>query len=140
MPAPTWSCNDSILLELDPERRIREINARGSDLLGAPRQESLGRDWLGSSPMAANECERRRLMLESALATGVTREREFDSRDTGGAVRRIYWRCIARRAADGAPAGWLCSGLDVTDRARREKVALLAQERLTRRRALRDVG
>jgi two-component system, LuxR family, sensor kinase FixL len=123
--------HDSILLTLDAERRIREINARGSDLLGAPRQELLGRDWL-EFIRGTDECERGRLLLESALSNGASREREFESRDAGGAARRIHWRCIARRAPDGTPAGWLCSGVDVTDRARREELALLAQERLTR--------
>lgn len=123
--------HDSILLTLDAGRRIREINARGSDLLAAPRQDLLGRDWL-EFIHGDDARERGRLILESALATGVSREREFDARNAGGAVRRIFWRCIARRAADGTPAGWLCSGLDVTDRANREEIALLAQERLTR--------
>ena len=38
--------HDSILLEIDAARRVREINARGSELLGAPVPEILGRDWL----------------------------------------------------------------------------------------------
>jgi two-component system sensor kinase FixL len=123
--------HDSILLTLDAGRRIREINARGSDLLGAARQELLGRDWL-EFIRGADEREHGRLMLESASSNGASREREFDARDAAGAPRRIYWRCIARRAADGAPAGWLCSGADVTERARRDELAVLAQERLTR--------
>jgi C4-dicarboxylate-specific signal transduction histidine kinase len=62
---------------------------------------------------------------------GSSREREFDAVIANGEPRRIYWRCIARRAADGTPAGWLCSGVDMTDRVRREEQALLAQSRMT---------
>ena len=122
--------NDSILLSLDAERRVSEVNARGSMLLGAPRQEIRGRDWLDFLSGEA-ERERGRLMLANALATGSSREREFDA-IVNGEARRIYWRCIARRHADGAPAGWLCSGADLTDRVRQEEHALLAQDRLTR--------
>jgi len=122
--------NDAILLSLDPGRRIREVNARGAELLGTPKEEIQGRDWLELFNGDADR-ERALLMLESALTNGSSREREFDA-TVHGESRRLYWRCIARRQADGAPAGWLCSGADVTDRVRREEHAHLAQDRLTR--------
>ena len=121
--------NDAILLTLDAGRRVLEVNARGAELLGAPGPEIAGRDWLGF--MQEPERDRAKLLLESALVSGSSREREFDCLDATGAQRRIYWRCIARRAADGAPAGWLCSGQDVTEQARREAEKHLAQQRLT---------
>jgi two-component system sensor kinase FixL len=122
--------NDAILLSLDSDRRIREVNARGTQLLGAPMQDLHGRDWLEFFSDGSDR-ERAGHMLESALAHGSSREREFDA-TVHGEPRRLYWRCIARRHADGAPAGWLCSGADVTDHARREEHAYLAQDRLTR--------
>ncbi len=123
--------NDAILLMLDSERRVVELNARGSDILGAPSIDLHGRDWLQFIHGDA-ERERARLLLQSALGGAGSREREFDARGAGGERLRIYWRCIARRAADGSPAGWLCSGVDVTEQARRAEEAHLAQERLTR--------
>jgi two-component system sensor kinase FixL len=123
--------NDSILLMLDSGRRILEINGRGSELLGAPTIELIGRDWLEFIRGDA-ERERALVLLQMALDTDHSREREFDARDAQGEERRIYWRCIARRTPEGALAGWLCSGHDVTDRHRRAEQALLAQERLTR--------
>ena len=122
--------NDSILLSLDCDRRVREVNARGTELLGSPKEDIHGRDWL---EFFTDESERGRagLMLDTAMANGSSREREFDA-VIHGEPRRLYWRCIARRHADGAPAGWLCSGADVTDHARREEHAYLAQDRLTR--------
>lgn len=122
--------NDAILLSLDSQRCVREVNARGTQLLGAPKQEIHGRDWLDFFTSESDR-ERARLMLEGALANGSSREREFDAR-VHGEARRLYWRCIARRQTDGTPAGWLCSGADVTDHARREELAYLAQDRLTR--------
>jgi two-component system sensor kinase FixL len=131
--------NDAILVMLDAERRIREINARGSELLGAPREEIHGRDWL-DIVHGASERERAQLMLDSALASGSSREREFDVIDFGGERRRIYWRCIGLRAVDGVPSGWLVSGTDVSERARREEETALAQERLTRVARLATMG
>jgi two-component system, LuxR family, sensor kinase FixL len=122
--------NDAILLALDADRRVCEVNARGSELLGVPKEDIRGRDWL-EFIVGENERERGRLMLAHALATGTSREREFDA-SVSGETRRIYWRCIARRRADGSPSGWLCSGTDVTDRVRQHEHTVLAQDRLTR--------
>lgn len=131
--------NDAILMSLDAGSVIREVNARGAQLLGAPSADIAGRDWF-SFLRNDTERERARIMLASALANGVSREREYDAVDATGAPLRIYWRCIARRAADGAPAGWLCSGADVTERVRREEQAHLAQQRLTRVARLATMG
>jgi two-component system sensor kinase FixL len=131
--------NDAILLTLGPDRRVLEVNARGCELLGAPRPQIVGREWLGfihGDP----EQERAKLLLDGALTSGTSREREFDCMDAAGSARRIYWRCIARRAADGAPAGWLCSGQDVTEQARQEAEKHLAQQRLTRVSRLATLG
>jgi two-component system sensor kinase FixL len=131
--------HDSILLELDPHLRVREINSRGSELLGAPANEIIGQEWIRFI-CGDSERERARLMFASALESGSSREREFDCLDMVGTPHRIYWRCIALRAADGEPAGWLCSGADVTERAQREHHAHLAQDRLTRVARLATMG
>ncbi|MEO8019786.1 MAG: PAS domain S-box protein [Pseudomonadota bacterium] len=131
--------HESILLELDAERRVRQVNARGTELLGAPAAGILGRDWLDFI-RGDSERERALMMLASTLAGGSTRGREFDAVDAAGVHRRISWRGIALRTANGAPAGWLCSGTDITDWARREEEAHLAQERLTRVARLATMG
>jgi two-component system sensor kinase FixL len=131
--------NDAILMMLDGERRVVEINARGSDILGAPSIDLHGRDWL-QFMRGEPERERARLLLQSALDGSRSRERELDSLGAGGEQLRIHWRCIARRDADGSPAGWLCSGADVTEQARRLEDAHLAQDRLTRVARLATMG
>ena len=47
--------NDAILLSLDSERRVREVNARGGDLLGAPREIFVDATGLISSWKTPNE-------------------------------------------------------------------------------------
>jgi two-component system sensor kinase FixL len=131
--------NDAILMRLDTEYRVCEINARGSELLGAPTEVILGSNWLDLA-RDESERERARVLLERALASTASRERESDAVDFAGEPRRICWRCIALRAADGTPGGWLVSGADVTERARREENAVLAQERFTRVARLASMG
>jgi two-component system sensor kinase FixL len=123
--------NDAILLRLDMQHRIVEINARGGDLLGAPVDEIQGRDWLALMA-SAEEREWARQMLASARSGSGSREREFDVVDLTGDRRRIHWRCIALHGSDGGLSGWLVSGADVTERLRREELAALAQDRITR--------
>jgi two-component system sensor kinase FixL len=131
--------HDAILLALDSERRVREVNPRGAELLGTPAQTILGSDWLNYM-CGDGERERARLLLESALASGSPHERELLALIADDEPRTIYWRCIARRTADGAPAGWLCSGVDMTDRVRREEHAVLAQNRMTQVARLATMG
>jgi two-component system sensor kinase FixL len=122
--------HDSILLELDSEHRIREVNSRGAELLAASPACLVGRDWLDFMS-GEPERERARFLLAGAQSGGAPREREFDCVDVAGGARRIHWRCIALRAVNGEPVGWLCSGADVTARALAERQARLAQDRLT---------
>ena len=131
--------HDAILLELDADRRIREINTRGAEQLGGSVACLLGRDWLD---FAATRSDRdwAELLLNDASAVKGARERELDCTDVQGDRRRILWRCIALRNSNGSAAGWLCSGADVTARAQAEQQALLAKERLTQVAQLATVG
>jgi two-component system sensor kinase FixL len=131
--------HDAILLALDPAAHMTEVNSRGSAMLGAPVQDLLGRNWLDFAD-GETERERARLLLGSALVNGGTRARELRVRTADGESRRILWRCIARRLADGTPAGWLCSGIDNTEIALRNEQANLAQDRLTRVASLTAMG
>jgi PAS domain S-box-containing protein len=131
--------NHAILVELDGERRIRGINARGGDLLGATVGEIRGRDWLEFFD-GIPERETASLLLTSTLASSCPCEREFDVLDCGGGRRRIHWRCIAIRSVEGRPAGWLCAGVDLTEHALREQDAHMTQERLTRVARLATMG
>lgn len=130
--------NDALLMSLGPDRRVLEVNARGSELLGMPKEEIHGRDWVDFF-QDEYERERARILLDTALANASSREREFDA-IVHGEPRRFYWRCIARRQVDGTSAGWLCSGLDVTERALRDGHANLAQDRVMRVASLTAMG
>jgi two-component system sensor kinase FixL len=131
--------HEAILLELDATGRVHDVNAHGANLLGAPADSIRGRHWVEFFD-GDEERERALLLLEGSLATGLSREREFDALDALGARRRIYWRCVALKTVDESSAGWLCSGSDVTDRALREVHAHFAQDRLARVARLATLG
>ena len=111
--------HDSILLEIDAARRVREINARGSELLGAPVPEILGRDWLDFI-RGDDERERARMMLASALASGQLARTRVRRARHAGEQRACLLALRGAPRGRRQPAGWLCSGVDVTDRALRE--------------------
>jgi len=131
--------NEAILLKLDNDHRIVEINARGAEMLASSRDALSGRNWL-EFMQAGAERDRAHFLMAGARSGRGSREREFDVIDCEGEARRILWRCIALRAADGAPSGWLVSGADCTERQRREENAAMAQERLTRVARLASMG
>ncbi len=139
IPKAFFELHDSLLLELDAERRVRAINSRGKSMLGAGAFAVADGDWL-EIIHGENERERARLMLECALESGGSCEQELDAVGFEGTRRRLRWRCVALRAVNGAPAGWLCSGTDVTDRALHEVRAHVTQDRLTRVARLATMG
>ena len=131
--------HDAILLELGPEGRIREINARGAEYFGGTPTSLANRDWLDFMCTDIERSRARRL-LDGALKTSEARSEEIDANGGDFGPRRIHWRCIALRDATDQPAGWLCSGTDVTARAAREAEALAARERMARVARMATVG
>lgn len=130
--------SDAILLKLDDQCHIVEINEHGAKLLGASRDTIRGRDWL-SLMNGAETRARARQLLDDARAGGA-REGEFATLDCKGQPRHIQWRAIALHSAHGTLSGWLVSGADVTERLRREEMAALAHERVTRVARLASMG
>jgi diguanylate cyclase (GGDEF)-like protein/PAS domain S-box-containing protein len=112
----------TMIVVLDARGEILLINRKGCAVLDRAEEELLGRDWF---EIAVPEQERQtlrsgfdRLMLgeaplverlESAVAT------------QGGELRTIAWHHTVLHDADGAVAGTLSSGEDVTERHRAEQ-------------------
>ena len=119
--------------------RGRDQRARQRDPRRAVRSICTGATGCSSCAATPN-ANARACCCRAHWPAARSREREFESLDAGGERLRIYWRCIARRDADGSPAGWLCSGADVTEHALRAEDAHLAQDRLTRVARLATMG
>jgi PAS domain S-box-containing protein len=126
-------------LELDATRQVREVNTRGKRTLGAQLFDVVGTDWLDFIN-GASERQRARRLLADALDSGDTHSQELEVVDMCGGVRRVTWRCVARRDDDGRHTGWLCSGVDVTEQALREERAHGTHDRLTRVARLATMG
>jgi diguanylate cyclase (GGDEF)-like protein/PAS domain S-box-containing protein len=112
----------TMIVVLDTRGEILLINRKGCSVLDRAEEDLLGRDWFA---VAVPDPERETLRsgfdklmcgeaplierLESAVAT------------QGGELRTIAWHHTVLHDADGAVAGTLSSGEDVTERQRAEQ-------------------
>lgn len=117
------------LLVLDPRGCVREINAAGTTLLGAPREALLGRNWVEHFLPA----EDRAVVAErlGKFAAGGDPPSLYEGRvlRDDGELRLVDWRTIVLRTPGGEFTGLLSSGDDVTERrAAADRQALLARE------------
>jgi two-component system, LuxR family, sensor kinase FixL len=111
----------SILLTLDPHRRIGMISPRACQILGADKATLLGRDW---SEVAAEALHRdaARVELERTVALPPQEVHAFEvplPAESGS--RLLAWRCLALRDAENRVTGFLCSAEDITERRQREE-------------------
>jgi two-component system sensor kinase FixL len=121
----------AILLTLDAEHRMRVVNRRCCDLLGADENELLGRDWFECAiPPGEREQVRAHVAQALALPPDATHSFQCTVRGYGAEPRYIAWRCVALRNADAAVTGLLCAGDDITDRRRGEEEARRSSERM----------
>lgn len=121
-----------ILLALSVDGRVQLVNRRGCETLGRREIDLLGQDWFNTA-LPENEREAARSTLRKLYEPGAQSEAycEYSVINAEGERRLVAWRCIALRAANGEPQGFLCSGDDITDRRRAEEAALASQQRMT---------
>ena len=121
----------TILLTLDSEYRIRVINARGCELLGASESELLGRNWFETAfPSAQRADALAHLEKALLLAPQQVHNCELTVHAANGQPRLLAWRCLSLRNPAGAVTGILCSAEDVTERRRAEEEARRSTDRL----------
>ena len=121
----------TILVALDPSRRITLINRKGCEILGCDESELLGLDWFET--IVAPE-ERAAAAGQFTQFIGDEPHRpyynEYRVRASGGASRLIAWRYVAVAEPAVGITGILCSGDDVTDVRVAEEQAREARERM----------
>ncbi len=99
-----------IMLVLDPAGRVALINQKGCRVLGLPEHEIVGRSWLDCF-VAENQRNEVRGRLDRRPVPDYL---EYSIRTGSGEERIVAWHSTALPAEDGAPAGILSSGADIT--------------------------
>jgi PAS domain S-box-containing protein len=117
---------------LDGELTLREINLTGAALLGKPRDQLIGQDFV--SVARVRQPELLRAHLERCAASHTPSSAElWLGREGGSAVQLVSW---AVRGARGRPTGYRCAMHDITQRKVAEeqrRAALAAEQRLRQR-------
>ncbi len=132
---------EAITLELDPRGRIEIINKWGSEILGYPIQELIGRDWFD----VAIPPERRNAIREIFHKTisGDVAEFEYVENEIitrKGERRHIAWHNLLRCTEDGHTFGTLSFGLDITDRKEADNSLRMKQKDLDHAQAVARIG
>lgn len=111
-----------MLLILSDDGRVLHINRAGCELLGRNRDDILRKNWFDAFVPASMRSRLRTLLAPTPAGD----EEEVDhfespivSRTRG--ERLVAWQAAPFRSADGVPGGVFLSGLDVTDRERRQE-------------------
>ena len=121
----------TILIALDPGRRITLINRQGCEILGCEEETLLGLDWFEFAvPPEERDAAMKQFDAFVAAGTSTAAYGEYPVRTRAGELRLIAWRYVAVADADGKVTGILYSGDDVTDARRAEAEAREARERM----------
>jgi len=112
----------ALLLVLGTDRKVRLINRAGTQVLGAPAEAIVGKDWVETFVP-----ERFRSRANAAFAACLQEKDDLPDAAEGvvlrsdGTQRVIAWRSTVLRDRDGRVTGVLSSGEDVTDGRRAER-------------------
>jgi two-component system sensor kinase FixL len=121
----------TMLVALDPARRIKLVNRKGCEILGCDESELLGQDWF-EAVVAPEDRGRAATQFASFIGTEPHRplHSEYRVRASGDSSRLIAWRYVVVSEAGSGITGVLCSGDDVTDARIAEEQAREARERM----------
>jgi PAS domain S-box-containing protein len=117
-----------MLLALNRDASVRDINACGAEILGARREEIIGRDWIKDF-LPVEDQQAARAFFEDVIEA----KRDMPEQGEGwivradGTRRLLSWRGSIVRDERDRIAGTLSSGLDLTE-ARAAQEALRAKE------------
>ncbi len=109
-----------LFVALDREGRVTLLNRRGSEILGHPLEDVLGRSWFDE--FLPDRCrEAARAVLRALLAGEAVARSEHPIRTAAGQERVVAWHNTVIRDEAGRIHGILSSGEDVTELRRDEE-------------------
>jgi len=123
---------NSIMLVLGPDAKVIDINPAGCNLLGAKRQEVVGKNWIRNFIPASRRRELTKVFDDvSTSSASVPTDYENPVLTMAGKERIILWRNTTQRDASGKLVAVLSSGTDVTDRKKAEMALVTEQKKLS---------
>jgi PAS domain S-box-containing protein len=129
-----------IILALDNRGKVLLINAKGSEVLGRPSEEVVGKDWLDFTAPA----DRVRVgAFFSDLAAGTHPQDarvEYSICASDETERLIEWRCTVTRDEQGNVTGSLSSGEDITETRKAEEERERLRARLVQAQKMEAIG
>jgi PAS domain S-box-containing protein len=106
-----------LMVALDNTQTVTMINPRGCDVLGAPREEILGKNWIDTF-LPPEQIEEVKAVFNQ-LMTGELAPVEYHDNcivRADGSQRIISWHNAIMKDAEGNITGLLSSGDDITER------------------------
>jgi len=112
----------TVIVVLDRDGRVLLVNRKGCSVTGRRESELLGRDWFDLT-LPEHERAAARAGFERFMRGDLE---EVDHNEStivqpGGGTRLVAWHSVILRDGDGAVAGALSSGEDVTERRQAEQ-------------------
>lgn len=108
-----------IFVALDMVGRVTMINDHGSQLLGYPKEEIIGKNWFDN--FIPSEAKTEVTTCFKTLLTGDgNNTNENTILNSQGEERYVHWRNTLLKTSPQPMI--LCAGLDITDRKRQEKI------------------
>ncbi|MBC6982742.1 PAS domain S-box protein [Caulobacter sp. 17J80-11] len=130
-----------VLLAIDADGIVRDINLKGEELLGAPREAIVGRRWIAEFLPEENRRAAEALLADVAAGRReMPAQQEAEVLTADGARRRMVWRSTPLRDRKGRVIGVLNSGEDVTETRAAERELEDTRENLRLAQAAGGVG
>jgi len=130
-----------MFVALDREGSVSLINQKGSEILGWPQQEILGRNWFDHF-VPSEQRERVKAVFQQLMSGETVLLETYENRvvTRNGEDRVIAWQNTLVIGDDGAIAGTLSSGADITERRRAEQEGEKLQAQLLQAQKMESVG
>ncbi len=118
-----------ILVAIDAEQKVTMINRKGCDTLGCSESEILGANWFDTF-VPSRDREATRDAFIHLMGGSLETVEHFENRLLGrdGKERLVSWHNTLLRGPDGAIAGTLSSGEDITEKRRAQELLRQTEE------------
>ncbi|MCW4025466.1 MAG: PAS domain S-box protein [Candidatus Bathyarchaeota archaeon] len=117
-----------IILALNTEGQITLINKKGCEVLGYEEEELLGEDWVEKC-IPISERKNGAALIAEFSKNHVPQLHESLVITKKGQTRIFLWHNIPLKNQDGNLIGLLCSGTDVTEQRKAEKIILESEKK-----------